>query len=295
MELRVLQYFLTVVQEGNITKAADVLHITQPTLSRQLTELESELGTLLFIRGKRTITMTEDGLLFQQRAREIMELAEKSKREFTERSTNLGGYIAVGCTELMATYDLMNLICDFHQKYPNVRFDLFNGYTEDVKEKIDKGLLDIGLLLEPVEISKYNFMRLNRKEIWGVLVRKDDPLAGKDFIKISDIVNLPLIIPKRMVIHNEILNWFGYGTNQLKIVATYSLLSNAVILIEKGMGCALAVKGSVMPESDKGLKFLPIKPERSMEGILIWKKDRVFNPAATLFIQMLTMLLRHDE
>lgn len=169
MELRVLNYFLTVAEEGNITKAAEILHITQPTLSRQLMELEHELGTTLFIRGKRQITLTDDGILFQQRSKEIMQLVHKTENEFREQRELIGGVISLGCVESRTSCMLMEQVKEFSQKYPGVRFDLFNGYSDDIKDKIDRGLIDCGLLLEPVEISKYDFLRLKGEEVWGGL------------------------------------------------------------------------------------------------------------------------------
>lgn len=224
MELRILRYFLAVVREGNITKAAEILHITQPTLSRQLKELEEELGTNLFIRGKREIKLTDEGLLLDQRAKEIIELADKTERQFMEHKNLIGGVVSIGCVESRATLFLPELLEKFSIKYPQVQYDLYNGYADDIKEKIDKGLIDIGLLLEPVEISKYDFIRLPQKERWGVLMKKSDSLAKKESITLEDISVFPLIIPKRAIVQNEIANWFDGDFDKLHIFATYNLL-----------------------------------------------------------------------
>lgn len=289
MELRVLRYFLAVANEGNMTKAAEALHITQPTLSRQLMDLENELGSALFYRGKRAVTLTEDGLLFKQRAQEIVELADKAKREFVERHDLINGVISIGCVETMGSRLLADLIIKFHDKYPHVQFDLYNGYSDDIKDRIDKGLLDIGLLMVPVEITKYDFMRLNQKDVWGVLVPADDPIAVKDYVTLQEIMDKPLIMPKRSAVHNEVINWFGVTADQLNIVATHTLLSNSVLLVERKMGYALTLNGSLAISSSHKVKFVPLFPERKTESVFVWKKNHLFNPAASLFIQMANM------
>ena len=178
MEIRVLRYFLTVVREESITKAAEVLHITQPTLSRQLAQMEEEIGVRLFDRGTRKIRLTNEGLLLRRRAEEILQLVDKTEKELVEQEEQVEGKIAIGCGEVASVQMLPDLIRNFHQKYPLVTFDLFTATADLVKEQMDKGLLDLGLLLEPVEMGKYEFIRLNMKERWVVLMPPDDPLAG---------------------------------------------------------------------------------------------------------------------
>ena len=285
MELRVLRYFLTVAQEGNITKAADILHVTQPTLSRQLMDLEAELGTTLFIRGKRAITLTDDGHLLRQRAQEIVELAEKTQREFTEQREEVRGVVSIGCVETMGSRFLADTIAQFHKQYPAVQFDLYNGYSDDIKERLDKGLLDVGLVMTPVEISKYDFFRLPQQDIWGVLCAKGAPLARKDSVTPADLSQEPLIMPKRAPVRNEILNWLGVPTEQLHIVATHTLLSNSVLLVERGVGYAFTLNGSLAMRSSDKTKFIPLSPQRTAESVFIWKKNNMFHPAATLFLQ----------
>lgn len=295
MELRVLRYFLAVAREGNMTKAADILHITQPTLSRQIIDLENELGTALFVRGKRSIALTDDGLLFYQRAQEIVELADKTEREFVERHDLINGVISIGCVETMGSRLLADLITEYHKKYPQVKFDLYNGYSDDIKDRIDKGLLDLGLLMVPVEISKYDFMRLDITDTWGVLVPSDDPIAKKETVALDEIIDKPLIVPKRSAVHSEVVNWFGISADRLNIVATHTLLSNTVLLVERGMGYALTLNGSLSICSSKKIKFIPLHPQRTTESVFVWKKHHLFNPASSLFIQMANMMQKNSD
>lgn len=290
MELRVLRYFLEVAREKNITRAADILHITQPTLSRQLMELEQYLGTTLFIRGGREITLTEDGNFFRQRAEEIIELADRTEREFTERDERICGKISLGCAESMGMRRLVDIIEQFNQKYPSVQFDIYNGYSDDIKERIDKGIIDIGLLTAPVDVSKYDFMRLHQKETWGAFIPKTFDESRLEKITFKQLSKLPLILPKRMAAQNEILNKFGEASKNLKIIATYSLLSNAVLLVERGMGCAVCMDGALSIRNNSDAFFVPLSPEHITESVLVWKKEHLFSSASSVFIQMANIL-----
>lgn len=295
MELRVLKYFLVTAQEKNITKAAEILHITQPTLSRQLMELEDELNTTLFIRGKREITLTDDGLFLKERAEEIVELSEKTKRDFINQKENLTGVISIGCVEAVSTEKVIDVIEKFSKKYPNVQFDFYNGYGDDIKQRIDKGLIDIGFVLEPIEISKYEFIRVSQKEKWGMAVNIQSPLAQKDFISLEEIFSYPLILPKRGAIQNEIVNWFNSHSLEPKIFATYNILSNAVILVEKNLGYAVCMEGAFSLKNNDKVKFIPFEPEKIIRGIFIWKKNQMPSLSVSLFIDEVKMLLKHDN
>ena len=195
MEVRVLRYFLTVVREESITKAAEALHITQPTLSRQLAQLEGELGVTLFSRGTRKISLTSEGVLLKRRAEEILELVDKTEQEMARQEELVEGVVAVGCGDLLAVQTLGELIRSFIQKYPRVNFDLYTATADHIKERMDRGVTDVGLLLEPVEMEKYEYLRLSQKERWGVAMRPDDPLAGKEKIRAKDLKDRPLILP----------------------------------------------------------------------------------------------------
>lgn len=216
MEIRVLRYFLTVVREESITKAAEVLHITQPTLSRQLAQMEEEIGVRLFDRGTRKIRLTNEGLLLRRRAEEILQLVDKTEKELVEQEEQVEGKISIGCGEVASVQMLPDLIRNFHQKYPLVTFDLFTATADLVKEQMDKGLLDLGLLLEPIEMGKYEFIRLNMKERWVVLMPPDDPLARKKYVKADELAELPLILPRRMQVQSELASWFRNSSRSIQ-------------------------------------------------------------------------------
>lgn len=285
MELRVLKYFLTVAQEKNITKAAEILHITQPTLSRQLIELEEELNVKLFIRGKRNITLTNNGLFLKERAEEILTLSEKTKNDFLNNKNIIKGIISIGCVEAECIKDFVETVKIFQNKYPNVQFDLYNGYGDDIIEKIEKGIVDIGVVLEPIDISKYDFIKLSQKEKWGLLVNIKNPLAEKNEISLNDFFSYPIILPKRGAVQNEILNWFSEKMINPNITAFYNLLSNVVILVEKELGCAVCMEGALSIKNNKNIKFIPFNPEKTTNGVIIWKKNKILSPCVSLFIE----------
>lgn len=290
MELRTLRYFLTTAAEGNITRAVDVLHVTQPTLSRQLMDLERELGTTLVLRGKKGLTLTEDGMFFRQRAEEIVELADRLEQQFAEKSDSVSGIITIGATEAIGSRILAKLICSFSKRYPLVQFRMYNEMADNVKEKLDKGLADIGLLLEPVDVQRYEYMRLTQKESWGILLPKDHPLANRGFITPEEIVPYPLILPMREKVREDILNWIGKEEKDLTIPLSYTLLFNAVLLVEEGLGCAFCLDGALAAHSSPNLQFVPLRPEKTTRSVLVWKKNQLFSPATSLFVQEINMM-----
>ena len=290
MELRTLRYFLAAAQERNITRAADILHVTQPTLSRQLMDLERELGTTLMIRGKNGLTLTDDGIFFQQRAEEIVELAERLERSFVERNADVSGQIAIGASGAVGSRLFARLIKQFSDKYPMVQFQLYNEMADNIKDRLDKGLVDVGLLLEPVDTLKYDFVRLSQKETWGILMRDDHPLADRERIDPDEIAEYPLILPLREPVRNEILNWISREEKDLTIPLSYTLLSNAALLVEAGLGCAFCLDGALAIHSSPQLRFVPIYPEHTTRSVLVWKKNHLFSPATSLFIQEINML-----
>ena len=239
MEFRLLKYFLMVAREENITKAANLLHITQPTLSRQLIQLEEELGVTLFQRSKHRIILTEDGMLLRRRANEIISLMEKTQQELTKECDDLVGEISIGCGETQNMSYLSQKIKDFHRVHPLVKFHIHSTTADEIKERIENGLLDMGLVTEPVDISKYNFFRLPQKEQWGILVHEKHRLAQKTFITPDDLINEPLIIAKRIAVQNELINWFNNSPEKLNIVATYNLILNAANMVKHQIGVAL--------------------------------------------------------
>lgn len=285
MELRVLRYFLTVARVENITHAATILHVTQPTLSRQLADLEKDLGTQLFIRGKSKITLTESGLLLRQRAEEILTLADKTEKEFKDQNNLVGGTISIGSVESLTSNVILQSLKDFNAEYPQVSYHIYSGTGDDIKERIDKGLLDVGILLEPIHIEKYDFIRLPQKERWGILTRTSSPLASKDYVTAKDLTGVPLLISSRVVVQNEIASWFADEYSQLHFVASYNLISNVVNLVEQGLGTAICIEGAVAMKHSDSLCFIPFYPELQFPTVIVWKKHKIFSPSAVRFLQ----------
>lgn len=282
MELRVLKYFLAVAREENVTKAANLLHITQPTLSRQLMQLEEELGIKLFQRGRHNIMLTEEGMLLRRRAQEIVDLTEKTEKELVHGAETVSGEISIGCGETQNMKPLCEMIAAFQEKYPEVVFHIYTAIADDVTERLENGVLDMGLLLEPVEISRYHFVRMPLEEKWQVLMRKDCPLAEKERIGPSDLAEMPLIIARRQSVRNLLENWFGNVAEKLRIVSTCNLSHiNQSIMVESGIGVALVMDFSC---NDQTLCLRPLKPEIVSGSVLVWKKNQVLPPALTRFI-----------
>ena len=284
MELRVLRYYLTVAREENITRAADMLHITQPTLSRQMAELEEELNTRLFERTNRKIVLTESGMLLRRRAEELISLADKVQQEFQSGGDELTGLISIGSGVTAAVSAcLPRLLQDYAQKYPQVRFELHTGTAAGIKDLLDKGLLDIGILMEPIEVEKYDFVRLPVKEVWGILMPADDPLAQKPAIAPGDLQDLPLIVSWR-IREREAKAWFGGDTAHLNVFCTYDLIDNAATLVEHRLGYAFVIQGALKPAP--GLTFRPLAPEVSNTSVLVWKRYQPSHPAVQKFIEL---------
>lgn len=283
MELRVLKYFLMAAREENITKAANLLHITQPTLSRQLIQLEEELGIKLFKRSKHSIILTDDGMLLKRRAQEIISLAEKTELEFSHKGDTLSGEISIGCGETHNMDYLSKQIASFRKQYPLVQFSIYSSIADDIKDRIEKGLLDMGLLLEPVEISKYDTLPMPITEQWGIITRKDSSLGAKDFITPKDLLNVPLIMVKRKLVKDKLSQWFGHYYKQLEIAATYTLILNALSMVENNVGVALCFR--IIKNLSNELCFIPLYPSLETGAVLVWKKHQANSPVTTQFIK----------
>ena len=284
MELRVLRYFLAVAREETISGAAESLHLSQPTLSRQLMDLEAELGKALFIRGKRKIALTEEGLLLRKRAQEILELVEKTEAEFLAVDEVVSGDIYIGGGETHALRVIARVIKDLQREHPRIGFHLFSGNAADVTDRLDKGLIDFGVLIEPASVDKYESMRLPDVDTWGVLMRKDSSLAGCEAIVPADLWNLPLICSRQTLEGGEISGWMRRDYEKLDIVATYNLVYNASLLVEEGVGHALCLAGIVNTSGDSPLLFRPLEPRLEARLDIVWKKHQVFSKAARLFL-----------
>ena len=282
MEIRVLKYFLLVAREENITKAANLLHLTQPTLSRQLMQLEEELGVQLFRRSKHRIILTEEGMLLRRRAEEIVALADKTRDDLQRRGEQLSGTVAVGSGELQSSRFLTQLLTAFQRENPLVSFSIYSGNSDNIKERIERGLLDIGLLQEPVDIAKYSFVRTPGREQWGVLVREDSERASRKSVSPADLAAVPLILPEREIVQNELLNWFGPYAEGLRVTATGNLLYNLASLVRAGGSSVLTL---ALDCSYEGLRFLPLSPALESNTVLVWKKAQTFSAAAAALIQ----------
>lgn len=291
MEIRVLRYFLAVVREEGINRAAEVLHITQPTLSRQLSQLEDEVGVKLFHRGAKKITLTNEGILLRRRAEEILSLVDRTERELTWQDELVEGRIVIGGGELAAMQVLPEIIESFREKYPLVTFDIFTGNADLVKEQMEKGLIDIGVLLEPIDIEKFEFIRLKEKERWVVLMRPDNPLAEKETVSAGDLENVPLILPRRPNVQNELSNWFGDSFQEKQVLFTSNLTTNSALMVQRGLACSIVIEGSIPFWDKEKITYRPLYPELTADSVLAWKKQQPFSLAATKFIEHMKCLL----
>lgn len=291
MELRVLRYFLAVAREGNITGAANFLHLTQPTLSRQIRDLEKELGQQLLIRKSHRVILTSEGMLLRKRAEEIIAMADKTEAEFTSMSDSISGEIYIGGGETQAVRRIAEIIKELRGEYPGIHYNLHSGNADDVTERLDKGLLDFGIIIQPADITKYDYLNLSEKDTWGVVMRKDSSLAEKRSIKKEDLLNLPLICSRQVLSpqrqENGFADWFGEDFGKLNIIATYNLLYNAAIMVEAGVGYAITLDRLLNTSVNSSLCFRPLAPTLESGLSIIWKKYQVFSPAAELFLNKL--------
>lgn len=282
MELRVLNYFLVVAREENITKAANLLHMTQPTLSRQLKQLEEELGVELFHRGRYNVSLTEDGLLLQRRAREIMELSEKTKLEFEGDRSNIAGEITIGCGETHNMAVLSSWMSEFRKQCPLVHFQILSAGADTIMDGLENGLVDIGLLMEPVSTAKCEVMRMPCEERWGLLMRDTDPLSKKKSITPKDLVDRELILPRREIVQEKVKEWAGTYYDSYHIAATNNLFVNATFLVDEGVGMAITFDLITIPNR---LKFVPMQDSPVMGAVLAWKREAVMSNATREFLQ----------
>jgi len=285
MELRVLRYFLVVARAQSISGAAHLLNISQPTLSRQIKELEEVLGVTLFRRGNRKITLTDEGMLLRKRAEQIVDLVQKTEDEFAAVEDSISGTIHIGGGETHAFQMLAKLIRDIVEQYPDIRIHLFSANAEDVTERLDKGLVDFGLIIGTFDVSKYDYTRLSVIDRWGVLMRKDSPLAALDAIHPEDLWGLPLICSRRVMENGQLSNWLKADSKRLNVVVVYNLLYNASLLVEAGVGYALCIDSIINTTGDANLCFRPLKPSLESHVHLVWKKYQVFSKASKIFLE----------
>ena len=283
MDIRVLRYFVTVAKEENITRAAESLYITQPSLSKQLMELEKELGKQLLIRGKRRITLTDDGVLLLKRAEEIIALFDKTKQELTCDVGNINGKISIGG---LATEEVIQAASSLRNIYPGISFEFYNGDATDVAERLDHGSLDFAVLLEPVDTMKYEYFSLSKNSCWGLLMPKDCELAQKDHIAKEDLHSVPLIFHSRIGLQREITHWAETNIEQLNIAATYNILSgDPCVLVKSGLGYLLTSSDHLPAELDKSLCFKELFPKLELNYALVWKRNAVLSNGSQAFFK----------
>lgn len=289
MELRVLNYFLAIAREENFTKAAQQLHITQPTLSRQIAQLEEELGVDLFVRSNHNIILTEDGMILKRRAQEILSLADKTKRDFLYKDENLEGVISIGSGEFLSTRCLTDCIAQFRRKYPLVRYEFYSGNAGNIRDQIERGLLDVGLMSVPIDIRKYEFVSMPIKEEWGAFVREDSPLIDKDFVMPQDLVDIPLVLPLGDFAESNIGKWFGEYISKIDVIAKGNLLYNEAMMAQSNIGAVIGIR---LNSNYDRLKFIPLNPSLKIDTALVWKKEQIFSVATTAFIEFSKQYLK---
>lgn len=290
MEIRVLRYFLAIAREETITGAANHLHMTQPTLSRQIKDLEEELGQKLLVRGSHRVKLTPEGMLFRKRAEEIISMVDKTEAEFTSMEQTISGDIYIGGGETEAVRLVVEIIKDIQNAYPGIHYHLYSGNAEDVTERLDKGLLDFGILIEPADFSKYDSVKIPAKDVWGVVMRKDSPLAGKTSIRKEDLWNVPLICSRQAMQHGrsgEFAEWFGEDLEKANVVTTFNLVYNAAILVDAGIGYAVTIDKLADTTQSSSLCFRPLEPKLESGLAIVWKKYQIFSSAASLFLERL--------
>ena len=289
MELRVLNYFLTIAREENFTRAARQLHVTQPTLSRQIADLEQELGVKLFVRSNHNIILTEDGMILKRRAQEILSLADKTKRDFLQKDEALSGTISIGSGEFRSTEYLAKIIAGFRRKYPNVTYEIYSGNANNIRDYIERGHLDIGLMSEPIDMRKYNFVNMPIKEQWGLFAPVDSPLSEKESISPEDLKGMSIVTATGDFNQSRIGKWLGDYREQVEIAATANLPYNEAVLVKENIGVMLSINLNCTYEN---LCFIPLRPALEVSTALAWKKEQILSSTTSAFIDFASQYLK---
>lgn len=286
MEIRVLKYFLETAREGSVTRAAAALHISQPSLSKQLKDLEQELGKKLFVRSNYSIKLTDEGMLLRKRAEEILEMVEKTTDEFKALGDITGGDVRIGCAESHLVSHLAQVIRAFREDYPGLRYHLYSGGTEQVTERLDRGLLDFAFIVEPPSLSHYNYIEIPGVDTWGVLMRRDHPLAALEAVTCDDLAGIDLICSEQSM-KADIPRWCGQKADTLRFTGTVNLFYNGSVFVKEGLGCMLTFARLADTSPESGLCFRPLSPVLENKMYVIWKKYQVFTPIAELLVKRL--------
>ena len=285
MELRLLRYFLTVSKEQSFTKAAEQLHITQPTLSRQMAAFEEELGVALFIRNGKKISLTDEGILLKRRALEILNLEERTLEELKGKEEVVEGTITIGCGEFAAVETLAEICKTYKEKYPLVQIVLHTATADAVYEMMNKGLVDIALFMEPVDTEGLDYIRITDCDHWCVGMRPDDPLAEKEFIRKEDLIGKPLILPERVNVQSELANWFGKDFSKLQIAFTSNLGTNAGVMAANGLGYPVSIEGAAKYWREDILVQRRISPEITTSTVIAWRRNIPYSLAVSKMIE----------
>ncbi len=285
MEIRLLRYFWTIAEEGTISRAADVLHITQPTLSRQLKSLEDELGTSLFVRDGKRMVLTEAGLLLKSRAEEILSLSDATMKEFAERKSSLfSGNVSIGCVEADNSDTMAVMLEELVSDYPQVTFNIFTGTSDIIRDRLDKGLLDLAILLEPVSKEKYETFVLPRTERWGLLTSEESFLATKKVVHPEDIRGIPLLLSPRPEVQALVSDWMHCAYEDLNVVGTFNLLFNILPIVANQSASTFTIEGALNNRTD-GVVFIPAEPRVDTNCVLVWRQGRVLSPVVQELIK----------
>ncbi|WP_416144085.1 LysR family transcriptional regulator [Planococcus koreensis] len=287
MEIRLLKYFIALANHESVSAAAQFLHVSQPSLSRQLSDFEKELGAVLFIRGNRKITLTEEGAFLLKKAKEIVELVDKTEANFNQSAEIISGEIYIGGGETDAMHLIAKALKSLLEEHPGIQFHLYSGNADDIAEKLDSGLLDFGVVIEPADKQKYDFLKIPATDVWGVLMRKDSSLANKLSIHPNDLLDKPLLISRQTAVSNELSGWFGQNIQDLNVVATYNLIYNAALMVEENIGYALGLDKLINTTGDSKLCFKPLEPGMEANLNVVWKKNQVFSNASKEFLDQL--------
>lgn len=294
MELRELRYFLAVAREKNITKAADALYISQPSLSKQMQNLEKEIGSPLFVRGSRSVALTETGMLLKKRAEELLELYEKTEAELAAPAETVCGEVRIGGGESYALQTVMQAAKAVQDNYPHVTFRFFSGDADDVTEKLDRGLIDFGVMVDLADTSQYNALRLPLADRWGVLMRRDSPLAEKESISPSDLTGQPVLASRQMLEKKGMINEWMRRIGKMDVRATFNLVYNASIMVQEGVGYAITLEKLINTTGESALCFRPLQPEVRTYLDLVWKKHAVFSKPSLCFLEAFRALAKQD-
>ncbi|MBR1459181.1 MAG: LysR family transcriptional regulator [Oscillospiraceae bacterium] len=286
MEIRVLRYFLAIAREENMTRAAERLHISQPSLSKEIRKLEEELGHPLFIRTNKSMHLNDEGMLLRKRAEDIVAMVDKTAEEFSQLDSITGGEIRIGCAESHLIRYLARSIRVFKEQYPHFVFHIFSGDTDPVTERLDRGLLDLALIVEPPNLSKYNYLTVPESDQWGVVMRADSPLAAKESICLADLYGLPLFCSEQSIA-SDFPRWCGQDLDKLQFAGTFNLAYNGSVFVREGLGYLLTFAHLIDTSPGSGLVFRPITPALETKMYMIWKKYQVFSPIAELFLRQL--------